>query len=110
VATGARVFDFLGVDPDVVAVQPERLNDRSTKVEYIGMGAWLRRSFVGRAVRRIPPDSRQRFTDPVRRLLTRPIEAPTLSPELEERLSAALAPDAARFRTLTGLELADWSV
>lgn len=109
-ATGARVFDFLGVDPDAVVVQPERLNDRSTKVEYVGMGVWLRGSLVGRTVRRIPLDARQRFTEPVRRLLTRPIERPTLSPELEERLRAALAPDAARLRTLTGLELDGWSV
>lgn len=110
VATGARVFDFLGVDPDAVAVQSQRLNDRSTKVEYVGMGLWLRRSFIGRTVRRIPLDARQRFTEPARRLLTRPIERPTLTPDLEERLQAELAPDAARFRTLTGLGLDDWSV
>jgi hypothetical protein len=110
VATGARVFDFLGVDTHAVAVQPPHLNDRSTKVEYGGMGVWLRRSLVGRTVRRIPPDARQRLTGPARRLLARPIERPTLSTETEERLRVALAPDAARLRALTGLELADWSV
>ena len=110
VVTGARVFEFLDVDPHAVTAQPQRVNDRSSKVEYGRLGLRVRRSSVGRAVRRIPRDARRRFTDPVRRLLTRPMDRPALSPETQERLRAALAPDAARLRTLTGLELSDWSV
>lgn len=109
-ATIARVYEFLTVDPHAVQVEPQRLNDRSTKVEYVRLGSSLRRSPVGRLVRRIPRESRQWFTAPVRRLLTRPMERPAVSAKTEQRLRAALAPDAARFRSLTGLLVRDWSV
>lgn len=108
-ATLRRTFAFLGVDPDVAVDTSTRHNDRGAKIEYGGAAGALRRSWAGRVVRRMPPGLKQRVSAPARRMLTRPITA-ELSPATAERLRAALRPDAVRFRELTGLEFADWSV
>ncbi|WP_460812429.1 sulfotransferase family protein [Nocardioides salsibiostraticola] len=108
--TMSQVFTFLGVDPEPVVDVDARHNDLSTKVEYSGWAARARRGAPGRALRRLPPGLRDRLSGPVRRRLASPMERPTLSPELEGRLREVLAPDAQRFRELSGLELADWSV
>jgi hypothetical protein len=105
-----RVFGFLGVDPEVSIDTDERHNDRSSKVEYVGVAARLRRSSVGRAVRRMPPGLKTRVSGPARRMLTQPLGRPELPPALTERLRAALAPDAERLRRLVGQDFADWSV
>lgn len=53
--TMRRVFEFLAVDPDASIDTFERHNDRSAKVEYVGVAARLRPSWAGRTVRRMPP-------------------------------------------------------
>lgn len=110
VQTMSEVFTFLGVDPDSAVPADTRHNDLSTKVEYSGWAARARRGAPGRALRRLPPGLRGRLAAPVRQRLAAPMERPTLTPEVEERLREALAPDAQRLRTLTGLHLADWTV
>lgn len=106
----ARVFEFLGVDASHDVDTTRRLNEGSQKYEYGGVASRLRRGVVGRTVRRLPRGLREGLQARARRTLSRPLERPELTPELEQRLREALAPDAARFRELAGLELADWSV
>jgi hypothetical protein len=108
-ATLGRAFEFLDVDPDAPVDVTRRHNDRTAKVEYVEPAARLRRGWPGRAVRRLHPRMRHAVTRPARRLLTRPITA-ELSAGTLGRLREVLAPDARRFRALTGLELPDWSV
>jgi len=43
-------------------------------------------------------------------LQQQPVERPTVSPELRERLAEVLAPEATRLREFTGLALSHWSV
>lgn len=108
--TLARVLEFLGV-----AVVPldtsEQLNTASTKFEYSRLGQRLKASAPSRALRQhLPVPVRRAITAPARRLMRRPIEEPDLPEETIARLREVLAPDAARLRELTGLELAGWSV
>lgn len=109
-ATMSRVFAFIGVDDTIRVGTDSRLNVGAAKYEYPGLAGRLRRSAVGAAVRRLPPGPREALQSRARRLLSRPLERPVLDAELRERLRDALAPDAARLRALTGLDLADWSV
>lgn len=108
--TLARIFGFLGVDQLHEVDTTRRLNEGAAKYEYAGVGRQLRHSAVGRVVRRLPPRSRAALQGAARRLLSRPLERPELTPELRHRLEEALAPDANELRALTGLALADWSV
>ena len=104
------LYEFLDVDPDVRIDVQARANQRSEKLEYPGLAGRLRRSSAAYAVRRLPSPVRARLTKPVRRLLTTPIDAPTLPADRMQKLRAAIAPDTARLRDMTGLELASWSV
>lgn len=105
----ARVVAFLGLPPHPVETDT-RYNEGGTKLEYGSIGHRLRFSAPARAVRRMPLPVRRALTAPARALLRRPIAAPELPPQLMARLLAALAPDAARLREMTGLELAHWPV
>lgn len=109
-ATMERVFTFAGVDSTHVVDTGQRLNEGGTKYEYVGIGARLRHSVAGRVVRRLPDRHRERITSMARRAMSRPLERPELPADLRRRLEEALAPDAARFRELTGLAVEDWSV
>jgi hypothetical protein len=109
-ATMRRVFGFLGVGADHVVDTSRRLNQASAKYEYGGMARRLRRGVAGRLVQRLPDGARDRVQAGARRLLSSPLERPELSSDLEAALQEALAPDAARFRELTGLALPNWSV
>jgi hypothetical protein len=108
--TMARLFGFLDVDDTHEVDTSRRLNEGAAKYEYAGVGRHLRHSAVGRVVRRLPPRGREVLQGAARRVLSRPLEAPELSPALRSRLQEALAPDANELRAITGLALADWSV
>jgi len=104
-----RVLAFLDL-PTYPIDTGIRHNEGSTKLEYGPLGHQLRFSGPARVVRRLPGPLRQAATAPARRLLRKPISDPELAPDLLERLRATLAPDVARLRELTGLELAHWSL
>jgi hypothetical protein len=53
---------------------------------------------------------RQLGRRPLAWMLGRPFERPALDPDGRARLAAALRPDIARFRELTGMSFAGWSV
>lgn len=108
--TLARIFGFVGVDDAHEVDTTRRFNEGAAKYEYAGVARQLRHSAVGRVVRRLPPRSRAALQGAARRLLSRPLERPELSPVLRHRLEEALAPDASELRALTGLALPDWSV
>lgn len=105
-----RVWCFLDVDPDHAVDTTSRLNAGSAKYEYPTVAARLRSGVAGRVVARLPSAPRRAVRSAAQRLLSRPLERPDLPAELRERLREALAPDAQRFRALTGLDVADWSV
>lgn len=110
VETLDRVQRFLGLE--VVALDAtEQYNTAATKFEYGRLGHKLRFSAPARALRQhLPVPVRRAITAPARRALSRPIAPPELPEAVVARLRDALAPDAARLRELTGLELGHWSV
>jgi hypothetical protein len=105
-----QTFRFLGVDPTHRVDTGERHNAGAAKWEYGKFSGRLRRSFVGKIVHNLPPGARTAIRMRARRLLSKPVERPELSPELRERIADVLAPDAKEFRRLTGMDFAEWSV
>lgn len=108
--TMKRVFAFVGVDPQHVVDTRIRHNEASAKYEYSRIAARVRRGTAGRLVRRLPERGRAPVQAVARRLLSRPQDRPPLPPELKDRLKRMLRPDAERFRELSGLPVADWSI
>lgn len=104
-----RVVEFLGLPPYDVDTAT-RYNEAGTKFEYGELGHRLRFSWPARLVRRMPVPVWRALTTPARRLLRRPIAPPELPDDLMGRLRESLAPDAQRFREMTGLRLEHWSV
>jgi hypothetical protein len=104
-----RVIDFLGLPPHDVDTTT-RYNEGTTKLEYGDLGHRLRFSRPARLVRRMPIPVRRALTSPARRLLRRQIVTPDLPDDLMQRLRDVLAPDAQRFREMTGLPLTHWTV
>jgi hypothetical protein len=104
-----RVVEFLGL-PAYDIDTTTRYNEGGTKLEYGTLGHRLRFSAPARAVRRLPLPVRQGLTAPARRFLRRQIPAPELPDDLMQRLRDTLAPDAQRFREITGLPVASWTV
>jgi hypothetical protein len=104
-----RVLAFLGL-PAYDIDTTTRYNEGGTKLEYGRLGHRLRFSAPARAVRRLPAPVRQALTAPARRYLRTQIPAPELPADLQQWLRDTLAPDAQRFREITGLPVATWSV
>lgn len=95
-----RVFDFLDVDPDFVS--PSWSADHNTARDHVVPTRLGER--VGRhrsQLRRLP------F---VRSLLEQPVRKPTLTDVQRARVESILRPEADRFRELTGMAFADWSI
>lgn len=105
-----RVQRFLGLEVLPLDTSQQH-NTADTKFEYSGVGQRLKMSRPAVALRRrLPPRVRLALTAPARRAFRRPIEKPELPEATLARMREVLAPDAARLRELTGLELAHWSV
>lgn len=105
-----RVQRFLGLEVLPLDTSAQH-NTASTKFEYSGVGQRLKLSRPAVAMRRhLPPRLRLALTAPVRRAFRRPIDRPELREPTIARMRAVLAPDAARLRELTGLELEHWTV
>ena len=107
--TMRRIFRFLDVDESFwsPAMEIERNTARRRRRNVAGRTLWR----VGRRLR-VP----HMFTI-VRRApgwaglpLTSPLSPTVLGPDLRRRLESALAEDAERFRTLTGMRFDSWSV
>ena len=98
--TMRRVFEFLGVDPEF---RSERwnANHNTAQQHVVPTSLGERLGDLRRPFERIPG---------VRRLMTRLVRKPTLTPEQRERVEGILRPEADRFRELTGMPFSDWSV
>jgi len=105
--TMARVFRFLQVDDSFSSPAWERELHRSSSKRRPRAALGGRGGRTGvRVLRRLPGPAARRL-EPV---LTRPVERPTVSPALRERLAAVLAPEVERLRAHTGQAFAGWSL
>jgi hypothetical protein len=98
-----RVFRFLEVDEEFDSPQFERVhNVGAQKVRYNALGYWL----VTRGIATNRQDSFERgpLVQPLRRLLSHPIET-RLPPPVHDRLVHALRPEVTRLRELCDLPL-----
>jgi Sulfotransferase family len=109
VATLREVFSFLGADPDFespVFAESVNVGYRRLPTAYVA----VRRSGLGRLVRRLPKGMHRRIARPVRSLLSSTAERPEIDETLQDQLREALADEVRRLRLLTGKEFASWSV
>jgi Sulfotransferase domain len=105
-----RTFAFLGVDP---AVPIDGLSDAyNRRADLQRLPAWYfaaRRSPLLRGVKqRLPAGLRRALVTGITRAASRPL--PEIGDELRAAVRPLLADDTARFRGLTGLPFARWSV
>ena len=110
--TLSRLFRFLGADD---TYQPERLAEmklkRERQVKQTALGWRLRNTAAANMIRRLPAPIGGPVINMARRVVYRPVEQnPELAPELRQRLTEILRPEAKDLREITGLSLASWSV
>ena len=95
-----RAFGFAGVDPHFECAKFEmEHNAATTKIKLNRLGLQLGRT-----------RAKGLAEGPLRRVLGTPFERPEIEPKRRRRLEDSLRPDIERFRELTRLTLADWSV
>lgn len=108
--TLARLFAFLGVDPDFGSPEFERvLNPRARKWRLNALGWWLvrhGRADVVRWMHRLPAPARDRALP----LVSRRVAEPRLDRGLRDRLGEHFRPEVERLRELTGQRFEAWSV
>ncbi|MGH2924099.1 MAG: sulfotransferase family protein [Solirubrobacterales bacterium] len=105
------VFAFLGVDPAFWSPEFEReFNPQAEQRRPTGLWRSLRSSPLGAVFRRLPPGIRSRLRRPATRAMSRGVGRPELAPETLSALEAALAPEVARLRELTGQRFETWSL
>lgn len=110
-STMRRVFEFLGLDPSHRFDTAVKYNSGGDRFEYGRIGRRLRNSRAAFALRKMSPTGPSRLIlGPGKRLFSKPLPRLTLDEESRQRLVDALAPDAKRFRDLTGLPFTDWSL
>ena len=110
-ATLREIFRFLGVDDSFDAPQFDRLNNLSNSKRYVQRRPrWLSSDPHPAPIGRLPWNLRARAKRIAYLPFTRPVERPTLAPDLRRALTEHFAPDAERLRALTGKPLDDWSV
>ncbi len=106
--TLAEAFRFLGVDP---GFSSPRFGERLNRGEVKGTPSALGRSLAGRPLeiaRRMPmpPGMRRR----ARRLVSRPIAADTLEPDLRRQIAAGLRAETEWLRDFTERPFSSWSI
>lgn len=109
-ATLREIFTFLSVDNSVVSPQfDEKLNTSDghrTYSRFIVMSRWARRT----PLLRLPRGLRVFMRRSVERVVSRPLEAPTLDDNLRGRLQEFYANDVGRLRELTGKTFPTWTI
>jgi hypothetical protein len=111
VATIERTFRFLGVDESYRSPEfKSELNTRRDKKAITKSGQLLLdRAFVPLG-KTLPVGIRQRTAPVLRGLLSRRVGIPALEERTIAELKELLSPEVERFRCLTGMEFATWSM
>ncbi|WP_183094330.1 sulfotransferase family protein [Nocardioides stalactiti] len=109
--TMKRIFDFLGLES--IELDDEALRPRNSYGDKGTLPGWyqaLRRPALIRLMHKLPTDRLQQLRSFVRGRISKPVERPEPSEESLARLRAALAPEVAELRSMTGQTFAGWSV
>jgi hypothetical protein len=104
------IFAFVGVNDTFNS--PRFADERNTGKEQRTYSRFvvLQRRVQASPLQRLPGGLRRFMRLSIERVVSRPLEPPTLDDELRERLQALYAPDAQRLRELTGKSFPTWSV
>jgi len=104
-----RICTFLEVAPFTVT-ESQNLNSRATKRQYPSLVRRVRASRALRSMYRLPPGMREAVLRPVRRALSKPIDAIELPSTVRVDIAKAVAEDVREFRELTGQAFSHWSL
>ena len=105
------VFSFLGVDEGFVS--PDFNEERGASASRRRYSTrYLRASERAAAspLRLLPRRTRRSLRGALERLTFRPLEKPSISPDLRQRLGRLYSPEVSRLRTLTGKPFSNWSL
>ena len=109
--TLARVFTFVGADPDVWDVRFHLERHRTErKRRRTPAGERLAETLPMRALRTLPVRLRWPLEDLVYYPFSRPMERPEVDPALHAAIADRLGDDVARWRAFTGRDFAHWSL
>ncbi len=104
-------FRFIGVDPLFRSpAYARQLNTRGDKRALGGVATMVWNGVLRPVGGWLPEPARKRAGPPLKRALSRSVEAARLDPETEGRLREMLKPEADRLRQITGREFASWSI
>jgi hypothetical protein len=110
--TLSDVFRFLGVDDTFrspLFEQEQNIREEKYVLTRLGLPLWG--WAVHPAWRRLPAKMRKPLRDPLKRLLSGPVDpAPAIEGEVNERLRGHLQLEVDRLRELTGKEFSSWSL
>jgi hypothetical protein len=110
-ATLREIFAFLSVEETFASPRfSQEMNTGREQRTYSSLIVWQRRAQASRLIQRLPPRVRRSARLAVERLVSRPLEAPTLDDDTRVRLQELYADDVARLRMLMGKTLPGWSV
>jgi hypothetical protein len=106
-----EIFRFLGVDDSFDSSRFDRLKNTSRpKRRVVRRPRWLPRDPSPAPWGRLPWRVRAQMKRIAYRPFTRPVERPTVEPDLRRALAERFGPDAERLRALTGKSFDGWSV
>jgi hypothetical protein len=110
-ATLREIFSFLDVDSSFISpVFDEEKNTGKEQRTYSSFIVLQRRAQASPVVHKLPRRLRRFVRHSIERVVSRPLEAPTLDDELRSRLQDFYADDVARLRQLTGKTFPTWSI
>jgi hypothetical protein len=110
-ATLREMFAFLSVDTTFTSpVFSEEKNTGEEQRTYSSFIVLQRRAQASPMVHKLPHGLRRFVRRSIERVVSRPLEAPTLDHGLRSRLQDLYTDDAKRLRGLTGKSFSTWSV
>jgi hypothetical protein len=109
--TLSAVFSFLGVDEGFASSGfDEERGASEGRRRYSTRYLRLSERAASSPLRILPRGTRRSLRAVLERLMFRPVERPSITPELRERLEALYSPEVSRLRTLTAKPFSTWSL